>query len=80
MFFISKCSGDIVILYMEVDAIFCTRMDFTKMFVMSLDFAEIKKYRKHVHWDDKQDALSPSTAIYFDFFLMKQYIRINSDV
>ena len=27
---------------MDVDAIFCTKMDFTKMFVMSLDFAEIK--------------------------------------
>ena len=28
--------------YMEVYAIFCTRMDFTEMFAMSLDFAEIK--------------------------------------
>ena len=42
MFFISKCSGYIIISYMEVYAIFCTRMGFTKMFVMSLDFAEIK--------------------------------------
>ena len=41
-FFISKCSGDIIISYMEVFAIFCIRIDFTKMFVMSLDFAEIK--------------------------------------
>ena len=48
---------------MKVDAIFCTRIDFTRMFVMSLDFAE-KKYRKHVHGDDIQDALSPSTAIF----------------
>ena len=42
MFLISKCSGDIMISYMEVSAIFCTRMDFTKMFEMSSDFAEIK--------------------------------------
>ena len=27
---------------MEVYAIFCTRVDFTNMFVMSLDFVEIK--------------------------------------
>ena len=33
------------------------------LFAMSLDFAEIKNYRKHVHGDDIQDALSPSTAI-----------------
>ena len=32
-----------MISYMEVSAIVCTRMDFTKMFEMSLDFAEIKK-------------------------------------
>ena len=30
---------------MEVDAVFCTRMDITKMFVMSLDFAEIKNIK-----------------------------------
>ena len=41
MFFISKCSGEIIISYMEVSAIFCTRMDFTNMFEMSLEFAEI---------------------------------------
>ena len=28
--------------YMEVSAIFCSRMDFTNMFEMPLDFAEIK--------------------------------------
>ena len=55
-FFISKFSGDIIISYMEVDAIFCTRMAFNFFcFVMSLDVAEIKKYRKHVHGDDIQD-------------------------
>ena len=32
MFFISKCSGDIIISYVEVYAIFCTRMDFTEIF------------------------------------------------
>ena len=41
LFFISKCSGDIIVLYIEVNAIFCTRMEFS-FFVMSLDFAEIK--------------------------------------
>ena len=49
---------------MEVFEIFCTRMDCTFFFVMSLDFAEIKTYRKHVRGDDKQDTLSPSTAIF----------------
>ena len=39
-----------------------------------------KKYRKHVRGDDKQDALSSSTAIFFYLFLLKQYIRINPDV
>ena len=52
-----------MISYMEVYAIFCTRMDFTKMFVMALDFAK-SKISKHVHVDDIQDALSPSTAIF----------------
>ena len=33
-----------------------------KIFVMSLDFAEIINYRKHVDLDDIQGALSPSTA------------------
>ena len=41
MFFISKCSGDIIISYMEVNAIFCTQIDFTIIFVMSLDFADV---------------------------------------
>ena len=31
-----------MISYMEVYAIFCTKIDFTKMFEMTLDFAEIK--------------------------------------
>ena len=79
MFCISKCSGDIIISYMEVYAIFCTRMDFTNMFVMSLDFAVIKNienmymgmtYRTHL-------ALQ---LLYFDLFLMKQYIRVDPDV
>ena len=64
---------------MKVDTIFCTIIDFAKMFVMSLDFAEIKKieimsmgmtYRTH-------KALQ---LLYFDLFLMKQYIRINPDI
>ena len=66
-------------MYMEVYAIFCTGIDFTNFFVMSLDFAEIKNienmsvgmiYRMHL-------ALQP---LYFDLFLMKQYIKINPDV
>ena len=42
-------------------------------------FRKNLKYRKHVHRDDIQDALSPST-VNFVLFPMKQYIRINSDV
>ena len=34
-FFISKCSGDIIISYMKEYAIFCTIIDFSKMFVMA---------------------------------------------
>ena len=37
-----KMLRDIIISYMEVYATFCTKMNFTGMFVMSLDFAEIK--------------------------------------
>ena len=48
MFFISKWSGDIIISYMEEYAIFCTRIDLTEMFVMSLDFADVKDNKKHV--------------------------------
>ena len=64
---------------MEVYAIFCTRIDFTNFFVMSLEFAGKKNienmsvgmiYRMH-------KALQP---LYFDLSLMKQYIRINPDV
>ena len=52
----SKCSGDILISHMEAYAIFCIRIDFTEMFVMSLDFENVKnkenmskemKYRTH---------------------------------
>ena len=47
MFFVSsKCSGDITVSYMKVCASFYTRKDFTKMFVISLDFAEIKIIKK----------------------------------
>ena len=54
--------------------VFCAIIDFTEMFVMSLDFADVKKQRKHVQRNEIQDALSPSIVI----FLMRQYnIRIN---
>ena len=33
---------DIILSYMEVNIIFCTLIDFTKMFVMSLDLADVK--------------------------------------
>ena len=60
---------------MEVYAIFLARMDFTNMFVMSLDFAEIKNIEN----------MSIGMAyriqlLYFDLFLTKQYIRIDPDV
>ena len=65
LFFISKCSEDLIISYAKVYANFCRIMDFTKMFVMSLDFADAKNYRKHVQGNDIQDELSPSTAIFW---------------
>ena len=43
LFFILKCLGDIIISYMADYAIFCTGMDFTKKFVMALDFADVNK-------------------------------------
>ena len=54
---------------MEVNAIFCTRMDFN--FISDvIRFCGNQKYQKHVHRDDIQDASGPSTAI-FDLFLLK---------
>ena len=79
LIFISKCSGDIILSYMEAFAIFCTRMDFTNIFCNVIRFPENQIYRKHVHGDGIQDGLSPQ-LLYFDLFLMKQYIRINPDV
>ena len=58
-----------MISYMEVNAIFCTRMDFN--FISDvIRFCGNQKYQKHVHRDDIQDASGPSTAI-FDLFLLK---------
>ena len=34
-----------MISYMEVNEIFCTRIDFAKIFVMSLDFVDVKNYK-----------------------------------
>ena len=48
LFFIPKCSGDIIISYMEVCEIFCTRIDFTNNFVMSLDFADVKNNHENM--------------------------------
>ena len=61
---ISKCSGAIIISYIEAYAIFCPRMDFFKNLCNVIRFRENQKYRKHVHGNDIQDALSPSTAIF----------------
>ena len=49
---------------MEVYTIFCTRIDFTKMFVMSLD-SRTSKTAKTWPGNDIQDALIPSTAIFW---------------
>ena len=49
---------------MKVDAIFCTRKDFIKNVCNVIRFRGNQKYRKHVHGDDIQVALSPSTAIF----------------
>ena len=54
-------------------------MNFQKHVCSVIRFRGNQKYQRHVHGDDIEDALSPSTAI-FDLFLMKQYIRINTDV
>ena len=50
-----------------------------KLFCNVIRFRGNQKYRKHVRGDDIQDALSPQ-PLYFDLFLMKQYIKINPDV
>ena len=63
MFVISKCSGDTIISYMEVYAIFCERIDFDKIFVMSLDFAHVKTTLTCAR-NDIHDLLSPSTALF----------------
>ena len=41
-----KMFRDMIISYMEAHEIFCTRMDFTKKNVTSLDFSEIKNIEK----------------------------------
>ena len=63
--FISKCSGYIILSYIDVFAIFRTRMVFAKNICNVIRFRGNQKYRKHVHGDDIQDALSPSTAIFW---------------
>ena len=64
---------------MEVYAIFRTRIDFTNFFCNVIRFRGNQKYRKHVRGDDIQMHLALQ-RLYFDLFLMKQYIRINHDV
>ena len=79
MFFISKFSGEILMSYMEVYAIFCTRMDFTNFFVMPLDFAEIKNIKNMSMWMIYRMHYALQ-LLYSYLFLMKQYIRINPGV
>ena len=64
---------------MEVYAIDCSRMDFAKMFVMSLDFVEIKTI-ENISMGMTYRAHQALQLLYFDLFLIKQYIRINPDV
>ena len=52
-----------MISHMEVSAIFCTKMDFTNIFEMSLDFAEIKTIENMSMWMTYRMQLSPSTSI-----------------
>ena len=72
-------SGDLIIPYVKVYANFCTRMDFTEMFVMSFDFTDANitnamskgmAWRKHLVLQ----------LLYFALFLIKERIRINPDV
>ena len=64
---------------MEVYANFCTKMDFTKTFVKSLDLAEIKNI-ENMSMGMTYNTHLALQLLYFDLFLMKQYIRINPDV
>ena len=64
---------------MEVYAIFYTRMDFANMFVMSLAFAEIKNI-ENMSMGMTYRTYYALQLLYFDLFLVKQYIRIDPDV
>ena len=81
MIVISKYSGGIIISFMEVCAIFCTRMDFTKLFVMSLDFADVKNNENvSCHGNDIQDALKGTATLMISVFYMKDLNKtINFD-
>ena len=77
MSFISKCSGDIILSCMEDYAIFCTRIDLTKMFVMSLDLADVNNTENMSMGMIYRTRLALQ-LLCFDLILMKQYdIRIN---
>ena len=62
LFYFKMFIGHNIIIYGKY-AIFCTRIDFTKMFVMSLDLADVKN-NETIQGNDIQDALSTSTAIF----------------
>ena len=55
---------DIIISYIEEYAIFCTGIDFTEMFVMSLDFRDVKNNENMSTEIKHTDELSPSMAIF----------------
>ena len=52
---------------------------FTKIFVMSLNFTEIKNVKNMVMGMTYRTHYTLQ-LLYFDLFLMKRYIRINPDV
>ena len=55
---------------MEVYTILCTRMYFTKIIVMSLDFAEIKKISKTIPWWSHTGRIKP-----FDCYILIIYLN-----
>ena len=63
LFYISKCSRDLILSYVKVYAIVCTKMDFKKLFAMSLDFADAKNSQRRGQGNGIHHALSHSTAI-----------------
>ena len=64
LFFISKCSGDIIISYIGDIHNFLYKNGSYKNVCNDIRFHGNKKYRNYVRGDDIQDALSHSTVIF----------------